>query len=90
MTRMLKKAFAEASQLTDAHQDAIAQLVLAELKALYDQSASPDPFLRAHHNAPVDDEPVTNADLAALREGLEDLAQGRTLTQEEIRRQFSG
>ncbi len=42
---MLKKAFEEASQLTDAHQDAIAQLVLAKLKALCDQTATSDPFL---------------------------------------------
>jgi hypothetical protein len=78
MTRKLRKAFDEASQVPEVFQDVIATLVLAELESL---RAKTDPFLLAHQNAPDDDEPVTDEDLAALREGLEDLASGRTLSQ---------
>lgn len=87
MTRKLRKAFDEASQVSETFQDIIAALVLAELESL---RARADPFLVAHHNAPDDDEPVTDEDLAALREGLEDLANGRTLTQEEVRGRLAG
>ena len=82
MTRKLRKAFDEASQVSDVVQDIIAALVLAELESL---KAKADPFLVAHQDAPDDDEPVTDEDLAALREGLEDLASGRSLSREEVR-----
>jgi hypothetical protein len=87
MTQMLKKAFDQASLLPDAVQNTIAALVLAEAGS---QRAQSDPFLAAHLNAPLDDESVTDEDLVALREGLEDLANGRTLSQEEVRQRFAG
>jgi hypothetical protein len=83
---MLKKAFDEAAQVPTEVQNTLAELLLAELETL---KAQTDPFLAAHRNAPVDDEPVTDEDLVALRQGLEDLANGRTLSQEEVRRRFA-
>lgn len=59
------------------------------LKRAFDEVAT-DSFLAVHRDAPIDDEPVTDEDLAALREGLEDLASGRTLSQEEILQRFAG
>ena len=38
--------------------------------------------------APVDDEPVTEDDLAAIREGLEEHAHGETVPHEEVKRLF--
>ena len=39
-----------------------------------------DPVMRALANAPVDDEPLTPGEEAALAEGYADLAAGRTTT----------
>jgi len=36
--------------------------------------------------APLDDEPVTEDDLAAIREGLEEYARGETIPHEEVKR----
>lgn len=36
--------------------------------------------------APLDDEPVTEDDLAAIREGFSDQARGETLSHEEVKR----
>jgi len=36
--------------------------------------------------APLDDEPVTEDDLAAIREGLEEHARGETIPHEEVKR----
>lgn len=47
-----------------------------------------DPFTRAHFNAPIDDEPATDDDLLALDEGLEDLAEGRTVSHQEVGKQM--
>jgi hypothetical protein len=38
--------------------------------------------------APLDDEPVTEDDLAAIREGLEKHARGETIPHEEVKRLF--
>ena len=44
----------------------------------------------ALRDAPVDDEPLTEEDLAALEEAWEDVAHGRLISHEEIRRRFLG
>jgi hypothetical protein len=36
--------------------------------------------------APLDDEPITEDDLAAIREGFEEQARGETLSHEEVKR----
>lgn len=47
-----------------------------------------DPFLRNMAEAPWDDEPLTDEDIAALEEGKEDVKAGRLVSHEEIMREF--
>lgn len=47
-----------------------------------------DPFLRALANAPEDDEPLTPEDIAAIEEGLADLAAGRVISNDELWRRL--
>ncbi|HET9209201.1 MAG TPA: hypothetical protein VFR03_02320 [Thermoanaerobaculia bacterium] len=49
-----------------------------------------DPVLMALREAPLDDEPLTDEDLTAIEEAREDIAQGRLISHEEIRRRFLG
>lgn len=43
-----------------------------------------DPVFRSLLDAPVDDEPVTESDKAALRESREDIAAGRLIPAKEL------
>ena len=43
-----------------------------------------DPFLRNLAEAPWDDEPLTEEDLAAIKEAKEDIAAGRLIPAEEL------
>lgn len=54
----------------------------------YLRNAEDDPVLKALRDAPPDDEPVTEEDVAALEEAWEDVRQGRLISHEEIRRQL--
>jgi hypothetical protein len=47
-----------------------------------------DPVIAAFRNAPEDDEPWTDEDEAAAAEGRADIAAGRTVSLEEIKREF--
>ena len=47
-----------------------------------------DPVIVAFRDAPVDDEPFTEADEAALAEARTDIAAGRTVSLGEARREF--
>ncbi len=47
-----------------------------------------DPLLRKLLLAPLDDEPLTGEERAALEEGLEDIRRGRLVSHEEIMREF--
>lgn len=47
-----------------------------------------DPVLRALLLAPLDDEPETDAEQAAVAEADEDLKHGRTVSMDEIKREF--
>jgi DNA-directed RNA polymerase specialized sigma24 family protein len=49
-----------------------------------------DPVLVALREAPLDDEPLTDEDLAALEEARKDVAQGRLISHDEVRRRFLG
>ena len=53
-------------------------------------SEDDDPVLKALRDAPPDDEPLTEEDIAALQEAYEDLAQGRVVSHEEARRRLLG
>lgn len=54
------------------------------------QNPEDDPVLRALAEAPLDDEPLTEEDFAALREAEEDEVHGRLIPHEEIRRRVLG
>ena len=54
------------------------------------RSPEDDPVLKALREAPFDDEPLTDEDLAALREAEEDEIHGRLIPHEEIRRRIFG
>jgi len=47
-----------------------------------------DPVIAAFRDAPEDDEPWTDEDEAAAAEGRADIAAGRTVSLEEIKREF--
>ena len=57
-----------------------------ETLRLLDERA--DPVLRAFREAPEDDEPWTAEDEAAVAEADADFAAGRTVSHEEIKREF--
>ena len=48
-----------------------------------------DPLRRALETAPVDDEPLTDDDRAAIREGRKEYAQGESVSHDEIKRLLS-
>jgi hypothetical protein len=48
----------------------------------------PDPVARALDEAPIDDEPLTAEDLAALAEAEDDRREGRVVSHEEARLQL--
>ena len=49
-----------------------------------------DPFLAAMQRAPIGDDPVTPEEEALIQEGLDDLAAGRVVSHEEVRRRILG
>lgn len=49
-----------------------------------------DPLRAALKAAPVDEEPLTDADLEAIRQGLEEKARGETVPHEEVERLMRG
>jgi hypothetical protein len=63
-----------------------AQRLLEALKA----RGGVDPVLRALLTAPLDDEPETAEERAAVEEGKADLAAGRVVSHEEARRRLLG
>lgn len=47
-----------------------------------------DPLLKLLYEAPLDDEPLTQEDLAAIKEAKEDIAAGRLITVEQLKREL--
>lgn len=47
-----------------------------------------DPVLQTLMSAPLDDEPITDDEMAAIEEGLADLERGDVVTDEELRREL--
>jgi hypothetical protein len=47
-----------------------------------------DPLIRKMVEAPYDDEPLTEEDIAALDEAWEDVAAGRLVSDEEVKREL--
>lgn len=62
--------------------DAIPEDRLPAAREALEQLA--DPVLMAFLNAPEDDEPLTDEDLAAIEEGRADIAAGRTVPLAEV------
>lgn len=54
------------------------------------RAAGDDPVLRALLTAPEDDEPETDEEREAVREALEDIAAGRLIPHEQVRREVFG
>jgi len=63
-----------------SEQEASETLRLLELRS--------DPVLVAFRDAPLDDEPLTPEEAAALAEADRDIAAGRTISLEELRREL--
>ena len=61
----------------------VAERMLTQLREAH------DPVLRALANAPLDDEPLTPEEEAALAEGYADLAAGRTVPNDELWRRLN-
>ncbi len=66
--------------------EAFSEKEAAEALALWDLRA--DPLVVAFRDAPLDDEPVTAEEEAAMAEAQADLAAGRTVSLEEAMREF--
>jgi hypothetical protein len=49
-----------------------------------------DPLARRLDAAPIDDEPLTDEERESLREGREDVAAGRVISMEDLRRELLG
>jgi hypothetical protein len=64
--------------------EALTEQEAAETLRLLDQRAE-DPVLAAFRDAPLDDEPVTPEEEAAVQEAREEIARGETISLEEFR-----
>ena len=64
------------------HVDQIREQLLKEMRQML------DPVWRSCATAPLDDEPVTPEDEAAIEQGRKEIAEGRGIPHEEIMREF--
>ena len=53
-----------------------------------DVATDQDPVWEAFLNAPLDDEPLTEEDIQAIKEAEEDVAAGRIITHKELKREL--
>ncbi len=67
--------------------EALSEEEAAEALRLLDQRPE-DPVLAAFHDAPIDDEPVTPEEEAAIAEANADIAAGRLVSLDEVVREF--
>lgn len=58
------------------------------LRALRDTEAETDPVLRSLENAPIDDEPETEEERAAVAEALQELREGKGIPHAEVKRRW--
>jgi hypothetical protein len=64
--------------------DALPDDDLADAERLLESFASADPALRAAFIAPMDDEPVTDGEIAAIERAKREIARGEYVTDEEL------
>ena len=70
-------------ELPEGRATLAAERALTHLRELAD-----DPVLQALMNAPLDDEPETDEERAAIEEGLTDLERGDVVSDEQLRREL--
>ncbi len=71
--------------------DAMPETELPEIESmLAERKIQADPFLRALAHAPEDDEAVTEEEEIAVREAYADIAAGRVVSHEDVRRRLFG
>jgi hypothetical protein len=70
-------------QLPEGHTTLAAERSLIHLLDFAD-----DPVLKALMNAPIDDEPLTDEERAAVAEGLADLESGDVISDDDLRREL--
>ncbi|MGH2461989.1 MAG: hypothetical protein ACRDIY_24295 [Chloroflexota bacterium] len=61
---------------------------LADAQRALREIAERSPLLRSLLNAPIDDEPLTPEEVAAIEEGWEDIRAGRVISDDELCRQL--
>jgi len=66
--------------------DALDEAGLARVRAVVDEDAPP--YWAALVNAPVDDEPMTEEDIEAVRAARLDVQEGRVVSHAEVLREF--
>ena len=77
---------ADVHRLVDQFPSENPAAVARVLEALKDALAPGDPVAQALDSAPLDDEPLTDGDLQAVREGSDDWREGRICSHEEALR----
>jgi len=83
-------------ELPEAHTDAAARILQCLRDEKRDELSQAlledpnDPFLRALAAAPEDDEPETEEEREAVREGLEASARGEVYSLEDVKRELLG
>lgn len=66
------------------------ELLAAERYLMYLRLVGQDPLLHSLLSAPLDDEPLTEEDRAALDEARDDVVAGRLVSHDEARRRLLG
>ncbi len=82
----------ELRQLVDELPEELPSVAAGEAKRaleLLHTLTGDDPFLRALANAPLDDEPLTAEDIAAIAEARQDIADGYVFSWEDLARELS-
>jgi len=78
----------ELHRLVDAVPVSLASLVKRLIVAVLEQAAQDEPLLRALADAPIDDEPVTPEEEAALAEARDQVQRGEVVTWDDLKRQL--
>jgi len=78
----------ELHRLVDAVPVSLASLVKRLIVAVLEQAAQDDPLLRALAGAPVDDEPVTPEEEAAVAAARDQVQHGEVISWEDLKRQL--
>ncbi|MEX2431533.1 MAG: hypothetical protein WD645_06400 [Dehalococcoidia bacterium] len=89
-TRSTKTAKAKREKLHRLVDDLPSREVEAALRYVAYLRSTIDPGIRTLVEAPYDDEPLTKEEEVALEEGLADIAAGRVIPHDEVKRRLLG